>query len=219
MGYKYPTGSARAKRAKVISQALDDLSAVVEKYLHGIVAAHDRVKWITLEDVRKISDPKTTAHRILFYFFLPEDYEDKRRQEWEATTGRRVTENAAEAEAEVWEDLAGVGPVTETPSAENAFRGWPLYRRLRGMMDHRKLRQKDLAALFQVTPPIITRWLKGTEAPQSGDALGSPIPEDLAPLVLRWVETGETPSIDDMAAVTARRRKKPGGSGRPLGGN
>ena len=175
--------------------------------------------FLSFEDARKITDPKTAAYRIRYYFFLPEDYEEKRRQDWTETTGRRVTENPMEAEAEVWEDQAGAVPLTETPSEKNAFRGWPLYQRLRGMMELRGLRQKDLASIFQVTPPIITRWLKGTEAPQSGDGLGSPIPEDLAPLVLRWVETEKTPSAEDMASIMARRQKKKGGGGRPTGRN
>jgi len=52
-------------------------------------------------------------------------------------------------------------------------------------MVQRKLRQKDLASMFGVSAPVITYWLKGTEPEEDGVVRGLPIPEDVAPLIVR----------------------------------
>jgi len=206
MGYHLSSGSARAKRAAVITKALEDIKAVVVDYLGGIVAGHDKVKWTPFENFRGL-DEKTLT-RLRLFFFLPEDWEEKRRAKWEETTGRRVTEDTEEAERETWEGEKALG--AEVVTEKDGFRGWPLSQRLRAMMERRGLRQKDLAAMFGVSPPVITYWLKGTEPGEDGRVRGKTIPEDVALLIVRWVETGEAPSAEELAARKTKRENKPG---------
>ena len=209
MSHKLSAGAARAKRAAVIKKALEDIKTVAVDYLGGIVVGHDKVKWTALEDFKGL-DERTLTRRLRLFFFLPEDYEAKRRAKWEETTGRRVTENPEEAERETWEkEEKALG--SEVVTEKDGFRGWPLHRRLRAVMVQRKLRQKDLASMFGVSAPVITYWLKGTEPEEDGVVRGLPIPEDVAPLIVRWVESGEVPTAEELAALKARRAvKSPG---------
>jgi len=77
------------------------------------------------------------------------------------------------------------------------------------------LRQKDLAAMFGVSAPVVSYWLKGMDQGEDGKILGKPIPADVAPLVVRWVETGSSPTAEELAVLSTRREKKRGGPGRP----
>jgi hypothetical protein len=210
MGHTLPSGSARTKRAEVIAKALEDIKAVVVDYLGGIVAGHREDEWTAFGDFRKL-DEKTLTRGLRIFFFLPEDYEEKRRAKWEETTGRRVTEDVAEAERETWGEEAEERPLgSEVATEETGFRGWSLHERLRAMMIERGLRQKDLASLFGVSPPVITYWLKGTGADEDGKVRGKAIPEDVAPLIVRWVESGLPPTAEELGVIRTRREKKPG---------
>ena len=211
MGHTLPSGSARAKRAEVVTKALEDIRAVVVDYLGGIVTGYNNGEWKTFQNFTALEE-KTLTRRLRIFFFLPEDWEAKRRAKWEETTGRRVTEDVAEAERETWEKETEEGVLgSQIASEETGFRGWPLHDRLRAMMKRRGLRQKDLAPLFGVSPPVITYWLKGTEPEEDGKVHGLPIPEDVAPLVVRWVETGVSPTAEELKDINARRAlKRPG---------
>lgn len=213
MGHHLPPGSASAKRSAVTSEAMKDIKTVVVDHLGGLVAGYDGGKWVRVEDF----DSMDQGHlcRIRLFFFLPEDYEAKVRETWEKATGRRVTESPDEAERETWDGVEG-GPEGGVVSEVDGFRGWALPDRLRAMMERRGLRQKDLAPLFGVSAPTVTYWLKGTSPdPEDGVVRGKPIPEDVAPLITRWVETGEAPTAEELAAIRQKRGQRRQGPGRP----
>jgi len=48
------------------------------------------------------------------------------------------------------------------------------------------------------------------ETKEDGTVRGKAIPADVAPLVLRWIDTGETPTEDELATLENRRKVKPG---------
>lgn len=210
MGHTLPSGSARAKRAKAVQKALEDIRAVMVDHLGGIVAGYHGGEWVAFEDFGGL-DERTLTRRLRIFFFLPEDWEATRRAKYEETTGRRVTEDVAEAEREAWGEDAEERPLgSEVATGETGFRGWSLHERLRAMMIERGLRQKDLAVMFGVSAPVITYWLKGTEPDEDGKVRGKAIPEDVAELIVRWVETGVPPTVEELEAMRARREKKPG---------
>jgi hypothetical protein len=55
--------------------------------------------------------------------------------------------------------------------------------------------------IFGVSRVIVTKWERGSEAG------GAPIPVDVQPSVLRWVETGEVPSEDELKRLSERRQR------------
>src|SRR5262249_50271291 len=123
------------------------------------------------------------------------------RDRWEWVTPSRSKENqedAAETRAPLQGTVYEGGP-------HNGYRGWPLHRRLAAMAKHRELKRKDLAALFGVSPAIITYWLHGTEPGPDGKVTGKPIPDSLAPLMIRWLETGQEPTPEELASRRGRR--------------
>lgn len=195
MGYNLPPGAARAKRAAVVKKALEDIRDIVVTHLEGQVVGHDGVNWIAFDRFWDL-DEQTLTRRLRLFIFLPETWEEKRKTRWEETTGRRVTEDPEEAERETWEgetsreDFGG-----EVVSEENGFRGWPLPRRLEAMKKRRGVRNKALAGLFGVSPMTVSYWLAGTKK----------IPSYMVPLVVRWIETGEPPSSEELTALMPRR--------------
>lgn len=199
MGHALPPGAARTQRAEVITRALVDLHAVVVDYLGGVVVGHEGKRWVPLENFRDL-DERTLTKKLKVFVFLPQDWEEKRRTQWEELTGRRVTEDPEEAERETWdgETIPELGG--EVVTEKDGFRAWPLHLRLRATMRDRDLRQKDLAAVFGVSEMTVSYWLTGKK----------PIPQDVAPLAVRWVENGTPPTAEELAVLAVRRSKKPG---------
>jgi hypothetical protein len=196
MGHTIPTGAAKSRRSEIITQALKDLRAVVVDYLGGIVAGHDGNNWVSFEDF-PLNDEKALTTKLRLFVFLPENWKETARTKWEETTGRRATDDREEAEREVWEGETSGEPLgNDVVSEADGFRGWPLPQRLRAMMKKRGLRQKDVAALFGVSAPVVTYWLQGEDSKGKRKL----IPKRLAPLVVRWVETGEAPTPEELAS-------------------
>lgn len=224
MGYLLPPGAAHTKRAEMVTKALGDLKAVVVEYLDGIVAGYDGKTWVPLDQFPTL-DEKTLCRKLRIFCFLPHDYETVRRSKWEEAVNRKATESLEEAEQDAWdfandpeyldEEAAEVdepeeeevilGNLVSTASPENGFRGWPLHRRLYAMLKEKGLKQKDLAAIFGVSPMSISYWIRGTEPDENGKVRGKPVPEELVPMVVRWLETGEGPTPEELAARKTRR--------------
>jgi transcriptional regulator with XRE-family HTH domain len=207
MGYVLPPGRAQSVREGVVQKALEDLKAVVVDYLGGVVVGHYGDVWVPLQDFGKMVDEDTLCRRLKILCFFPIDYETKRREKWEETVGRKATNDLREAERDAWTTtdeavLKGDGNVADPPS------GWPLHVRLHAAMKERDLRQKDLASLFGVSAPTISYWLKGTEPDENGEVRGKPIPEDVAPLMVRWIETEESPSSEELSVFKERRDRE-----------
>jgi hypothetical protein len=219
MGYILPPGRAHDQRAEVVKKALSDLKAVVADYLGGFVmgklSAKDQPQgkdpWLPLERFGDLSE-ELLCKRLKVFMFLPPDWSDRRKRPFETKTGQRVTEDAREAEAEAH------GFRHEMPPAEHAIfkgpeDGWlglPLPGRLEAARKYRNLQRTDLARIFGVTPGAVTRWLVGLRLGEDRRR-AKPIAEDLAVLMIRWIETGQEPMPKELAALPSRSRTPRGG--------
>ena len=165
-------------------------------------------------------DEETLCRRLKLLFFLPPDWNERRRATFEKVTGYRVTESVAEAEAEAWRTSApGLTEVEDEGAIlKGAANGWadlgPLPNRLYAALQVRGLKRLDLARIFGVGSPAVTGWLYGLKLGQD-PAKAKPIPEDLGILMVRWLETGQEPTREELAALpsrsrTPRRRRKTG---------
>jgi DNA-binding transcriptional regulator YiaG len=75
-----------------------------------------------------------------------------------------------------------------------------LRERLYGARKDRCLSQADVGRVFEVSQSIVASWERGPER------RGKAIPENIRPLVLRWILKGEGPTEDELKALAARRR-------------
>lgn len=224
MGHLLPPGGAHRRREAVVREALQDLRRVVQGCLGGVVACYDQDKhsWLTLDQAEKRSLDQ--LKRVRFLCFLAPDYRDRLTRSWEEKTvqearqGRRA--HAWRATADPQEaDQARLALQTghrEKPRPEpelvQGSEVWtpdmdPLWARLASAQRERGLSQKELGRLFGVDRSRVARWTKNP-SPESG-MKGEPVPAYLAPLVLRWVETGEAPTPEELA--TLDRRNAPAG--------
>jgi transcriptional regulator with XRE-family HTH domain len=91
----------------------------------------------------------------------------------------------------------------------------------------RKLKRTELARIFGVSSAAVTYWLRGLKLGEDASE-AKPIPEDLGRLMvrwIRWIETGQEPTPDELAALPLRfsdasvsdDRNSMGGRGRPVG--
>ena len=217
MGLFLRPGTARAHRAATVRLALEAFHAVVEEAYGGIVAARHAEKWLSLEEASKLPE-EDLGKRVLWCFFLSEGWRERRGADIEAHHAERhargevpypirVTESrdvAARSHAE----LAG-----DRHEGDVGLASEPLRIRLRATRKDRKLSQAAVGKVFGVSQPTVALWEKGTELDETGKPKGKPIPEELVPLVLRWVDTGEPPTPDELAARKTRRAGGPAPAG------
>jgi hypothetical protein len=216
MGRILPTGRDKTRKA-VIADTLADLRRVVEDEFGGMVVGKlnpkDRTDgiedplWLPLEKFTDL-DERRRLHRLKVLIFLPPDWKDRRKAIWEEVTGWRVTESPEEAEAAAWgltEEKVEALPPGESWGEENAWRGLPLGSRLYAAMKHRKLKQGDLGRIFKVTPGTVTRWLAYGRG-ETDRTKAQRIPDDMAALMVRWIETGQEPSQDELDGLASRQR-------------
>lgn len=194
LGHELPPGRAVAQRRLAIQKTLEDIKAVVVDYLGGVVAAKIKDRWVSLDEVATLSRDELEAAR--FFLFLPETWRMDRRKRWEAQTGWTATESIQEAERA--REL-----LREPPSAvstDNAgLAGLPLRMRLHSARMVRRVSLRQAGELFGVSKQAVEAWERGPENK------GKPIPAELYPLVLRWVETGEPPRPEELTARRTRR--------------
>jgi hypothetical protein len=167
--------------------------------------------WIPFEKFASL-DERSLCRKLRLFLFIPVDFNERRQKQWEQTTGKRVTTSAKEAERLLWEGVEPTPANGETArkvepiaSPETAYRGLPLYERLRFVMKDRELRQQAVSSIFGVSQPTVAYWLKGTIPDMDGKVYGKPIPEELVPLVVRWIERGEAPTAEELASRKTRR--------------
>jgi len=212
LGYYLPPGSAYAERGRLVRQAFEDLQAVVVDYLGGVVAARGpEGRWLTLEDAAKL--PETDlGRRTKWFLFLPETWGEDRRRKWEKASRWTATEDPAEA-ARAREAL--LARTLEAPKAET---GLDLLRhRLRAARLNRNLSFEDVGRLFGVSKVTVYRWELGPEPDldEGGKVKGDRIPPERVPLVARWVETGEVPTVEELASLKTRRQGVNPETGKP----
>ena len=127
------------------------------------------------------------------------------------------------AECERRRERLAAARKTRWPAAALALKGGPQGRggpgatpvplriRLRAARLERKLSLAEVGRLFGVSHAAVSTWETGTEPDMEGKVHGKPIPAELVPLVLRWVETGEAPSPSELAARKNTRGGRKGG--------
>jgi DNA-binding transcriptional regulator YiaG len=215
MGYSLPPGGAASTRARLSCQALEDLKAVVVDYLGGVVAVEDRGgQWKTLEEAERLP-LRDLLERARFYLFLPSDWRERRKKRWEDYQAERARRGETSHAWKVTEDLAEAkrshAALVAEARGETEATPVPLRIRLRAARLERKLSLAEVGRLFGVSQPAVSTWETGTEPDMEGEVHGKPIPAELVPLVLRWVETGEAPSPSELAARKNTRGGRKGG--------
>jgi len=169
-----------------------------------VIAARLGTSWLTLEEATRLSEPE--LRRVCWLFFVPQDFESRVAADIE----KDAAERHAQGEAPYLVTVEKVGD-----GRDHGPERLPLHVRLRLARKERGLRQEDVAALFVVSKMTVSKWEEGTKPDEDGKARGKPIPGELAPLVTRWVETGEPPRPEELAARRTRRQGVNPETGKP----
>lgn len=196
LGYDLPPGRADAGRTKVAEAALKDLRAVVEEALGGRVVGRRNGQWVTLSEADRIR-AEELLEDVSWFLFVAEDFRERMRHTIEAHHENRRRRGETDRAVRV---------TTDRPTYEKALedRGnvglAELRERLYAARKDRRLSQADVGRVFEVSQSIVASWERGPERK------GKAIPENLRPLVLRWIEKGEGPTEDELKTLAARRR-------------
>jgi hypothetical protein len=195
---------------------------VVVDYLGGVVvgriAERDRCDggkdslWVPLERFPDL-DAKTLCHKLKVMVFLPPDWNSRRRDLFERSTRYRLTESVVEAQSVAAGNhvvRAVQASAGQLPGPENGWRGQPLPYRIDAVLRRRKLKRTDFASIFGVTPGAVTRWLCGLKAHEDLSKAKC-IPDDLAALMVAWIESGKEPAPEQLASLPSRQRTPRGG--------
>ena len=208
MGYPYPPGRADSTRHETVRKILEDFRVVVVETLAGLVAAKWEGRWISLEDA-KVLPEDVKVRKLKWLFFLPVDFAGRVKEFLEAHHAERFEKGETPFLWKIQE--TETAPKLPTPTAENSgaaeeavvgLEGSPLWVRLSVERKKRKLSQAKVGVLFGVIQQAVAAWERGEEN-------GKAIPAELAPMVLRWVETGTPPTADELAARKTRRGGPP----------
>jgi len=202
LGYFLPSGAAVNKRINILRRSLEDFKAVVEEYLGGVIAARDKAgNWLTLEEASKLKT-SIMGKELKWSFFLPETWKKDREKKWE----KRQRERAERGETPyAWK----VSQSEEAEEPKVGLKNTPLFWRLHAVRIEREKSQAEVGKIFGVSQRAVSSWEKGTEPDEEGRVPGKPIPRELEPLILRWIETGEEPEEEELASRKTRRTGLP----------
>lgn len=208
MGLYLHRGAARARRAETVRKALEAFRAVVEEAYGGHVLARRGTQWLSFEEAAKLQEDELTK-RTAWCFFLPPDWRERRAAALEAYHAERYDRGEVPYLVKVTTDPAVAANANAARTGEHAggdvgLVSEPLRLRLFAARKDRKLSQAAVGKLFGVSQPVVALWERGTERDENGKA-GKPIPAELAPLVLRWVDTGKAPTAEELASRKTRR--------------
>jgi hypothetical protein len=81
-------------------------------------------------------------------------------------------------------------------------------------------RELSLAAvgeIFGVSPVMVYKWEQGSEPDEDGKVLGKPIAAELVPLILRWVDSEEMPTAEELARRKTARKGRSSAARKSLG--
>ncbi|OPZ62133.1 MAG: hypothetical protein BWY86_00538 [Candidatus Aminicenantes bacterium ADurb.Bin508] len=171
--------------------------------------------WVSLEEARKSLPEEELVKKVKWFFFLTPDlmghmedvverYQAERHAKGETPFPIKITRDRREVEAsrgrETAETLESRSETLEAGEAKVGLQWSPLWQRLRATVKDKGLTQTKAARLFGVVQQTFAGWIAGPER-------GYPIPEELVPLVKRWVDGGDPPSPEELAS---RKTKRPG---------
>lgn len=197
LGYELPPGRAVQAREALAVAALKDLRAVVEEYLGGRVVGRRGGVWLSLHEAERIRAEELLGE-VSWFLFLPEDWLARAQKTFEDHQLRRYERGETDRPVRVTTNNA---PASDATSAgEVGLDAAELRVRLHAKRRERELTSDAVGKVFGVSKMTVSNWERGR------DAGGAPIPEDLQPLILRWIEKGEGPTEDELKALAARRR-------------
>lgn len=217
MGQILPSKRARVERNKMLMQALQDMRAVVEEALGGHAVAWQpqqsagpssgQGRWLSLQDAATLPE-KELLQEIPWFMFIAPDFRS------------RLAADLEKYHAERYEHGKTPYPIKVTQSREEAHKGHlqtagehyesvddsqSIRARLKARRAEKGLSQAKVADIFGVSQKTIDYWEKGPLADESGRVRGKPIPREVLPFVLRWIDNGQAPTGDELAARTTRR--------------
>ena len=212
MGYDLPPGAAKAKRGDIVRQALKDMRAVVEEAMGGVVAGRRGDVWLSLHDAERLH-VDSLLKDVVWCLFLADDW----REHIPETVERYQKERHAKGEVDYLVKVTNSRDLVEktetsrgTPDVKVGLDNEPLWVRLYVTRKDRKLSQAAVGKLFGVSQFTISKWETGTEPGEDGSIKGKTIPADVAPLLCRWIATGQPPTPGELASLAKRRRNRPG---------
>jgi hypothetical protein len=212
MGYSLPPGAATSKRRDMVRKALQDMRAVVEEAFGGMVMALLGDRWLPLKEAEKLP-VDTLLKRVSWYLFLASGWRDRIPQAVEDYHAKRRARGEVDYEVKVTKDrdLVERAEAQRGLSAEAiGIEKGPLSTRLYIARKEKKLSQAAVGRLFGVSQAAVNYWERGMEPDEKGKGRGKPIPPDVAPLILQWVETGVEPTAEELAVLKVRRERRPG---------
>ena len=183
MGVELPSGAHGNKRNALIKKALEDIQAVVEVAMGGLVAVkRPNGQWMTLDQAKGLhadSLDRDASSPTYFFPFAPQDWVERMgRHHVEVSKARgvpvRITRSAAVRLEGFQEAIEGATVETEN-----------LSNRLVSVRKERKLTQAQVGDIFKVSQSLVAAW----------ERKAKPIPARLVPMVRGWVETGEGPEV------------------------
>jgi hypothetical protein len=197
LGYELPPGRAVQARETVAVAALKDLRAVVEEYLGGRVVGRRGGVWLSLHEAERIRAEELLGE-VSWFLFLPEDWLARAQRTFEDHHRRRYERGETDRLVRV--------TTSNTPATDAAIAGEvgldaaELRVRLHAKRREREMTSDAVGKVFGVSKMTVSNWERGR------DAGGAPIPDDIQPLIRRWIELGEGPTEDELKALAARRR-------------
>lgn len=213
MGQVLPSKRARIQRQKVLTQVLQDMKAVVEEALGGHAIAWKpeegkkrKGSWLTLKDAADLTEEELL--QVSWFLFIAPDFR------------ARLATDLEKYHAERYADGKTPYPIQVTHDQEKAKKSYlqvagehyesvedtvPLRVRLKEHRTANKLSQARVGELFGVSQKTIGYWEKGPLPDKTGKVRGKPIPREMIPYVIRWIDTGQAPTPQELAARTTRR--------------
>ncbi len=180
LGYVLPSGRANLRKAAVTNAALQDIKAVVEAAMAGVIAARQPTgKWLSWDEAVKIQEQES-LNRLTWYFFLPPNWREKLAQDFEEHQAQRYERGEVDYLVKV---------TTDRLTAE------PLRKRLHDTRRGRNLSLAAVGAIFGVPRQTLFKWESGSRS----------IPVGFAEIVNQWVRTGEHPSSDVLPSQEVRQ--------------
>lgn len=191
MGYYYPPGAAHERRRAIVRDALQDIVRVVESFEGVVAARRDDGRWLTVEEAAALPELELVKKVKWFLFVTPD-----------------MGGHMARAVEDHYNALADKGVMTHRVRVERAapqgapapahrvgLEGEELRVRLHAERRKRNLSQAQVAVLFGVSKMALSNW----------ETEKKPIPAELEGLLLRWVETGQAPTAEELASRRNRR--------------
>lgn len=193
MGYYYPPGMAHERRRAIVRDALQDIVRVVESFEGVVAARREDGRWLTVEEAAALPELELVKKAKWFLFVTPDMGGHMARaveDHYNALAEKGLLSHRVRVDR-----AAPAAPGAPAPAPRVGLEGEELRIRLHAERKKRKLSQEDVAVLFGVTRQALSTW----------ESEKKPIPAELEGLVLRWVETGQAPTAEELASRRNRR--------------